>query len=86
MINNAGILHVDEIKLGKTIRETFETHAFAPALVTYVFVPLLKMSSQPRIVHVSSDNGAIIERLDEGFRTTSCRGPPTARARPLWTS
>lgn len=74
LINNAAVLFVDETRLGMTIRQTYETNTFAPALVTHVFVPLLQKSSAPRVIHGSSDQGSITERLGTSHPYHNLRG------------
>ena len=68
LVNNAGIL-LDEDKDVLTITsETFETtlrtNTLGPLLVSQAFVPLLKKSSAPRIVNVSSGGGQLADGAD----------------------
>jgi NAD(P)-dependent dehydrogenase (short-subunit alcohol dehydrogenase family) len=68
LINNAGIL-LDEDKSALTItpeifETTLRTNTLGPWLVTQAFVPLLKKSSEPRIVNVSSGGGQLEDGAD----------------------
>jgi NAD(P)-dependent dehydrogenase (short-subunit alcohol dehydrogenase family) len=68
LINNAGIL-LDEDKSALTItpeifETTLRTNTLGPWLVTQAFVPLLKKSSEPRIVNVSSGGGQLEDGTD----------------------
>jgi NAD(P)-dependent dehydrogenase (short-subunit alcohol dehydrogenase family) len=68
LINNAGIL-LDEDKdaLGITaeiFEKTLRTNTLGPWLVAQTFAPLLKKSSEPRIVNVSSGGGQLEEGAD----------------------
>jgi NAD(P)-dependent dehydrogenase (short-subunit alcohol dehydrogenase family) len=63
LINNAGIISKAdtaglEVTLA-TVRATLETNSLAPLLLSQTLVPLLKRSSAPRIVNVSSGMGAL---------------------------
>ncbi|KAI0403076.1 putative short chain dehydrogenase/reductase [Xylaria palmicola] len=64
LINNAGIIVTKECDVLTNMRETFETNVFGTEVVTQTFLPLLKKSSAPRLIHVSSDQGSITNRLD----------------------
>ncbi|KAK3331404.1 putative short chain dehydrogenase/reductase [Apodospora peruviana] len=65
LINNAGIIVTKPLVDTLTnLRETFETNTFGPMMVTETFEPLLKKSANPRLIHVSSDQGSITGRLD----------------------
>jgi NAD(P)-dependent dehydrogenase (short-subunit alcohol dehydrogenase family) len=68
LINNAGIL-LDEDKSGLTItteifEKTMRTNTLGPWLVAQAFTPLLKKSSAPRIVNVSSGGGQLEDGAD----------------------
>src|SRR6476620_10316184 len=68
LINNAGIL-LDEDKDALTItpgifETTLRTNTLGPWLVTQAFLPLLKKSSEPRIVNVSSGGGQLEDGAD----------------------
>jgi NAD(P)-dependent dehydrogenase (short-subunit alcohol dehydrogenase family) len=63
LVNNAGIMSKAdaaglEVTLA-TVRATLETNALAPLRLSQTLVPLLKRSSAPRIVNVSSGMGAL---------------------------
>ena len=63
LVNNAGI----DI-LGPTTRDTlrtaFDTNVFGVMLLTNAVMPLLKASSSPKIINVSSEIGSITLKLD----------------------
>ena len=63
LVNNAGIAldqGEDVLKLSVgTIETTLRTNAIGPLVVSQVFVPLLKKSTSPRIVNVSSAAGQL---------------------------
>ncbi len=68
LINNAGIL-VDEDKDALSLtpeifEKTLRTNTLGPWLVAQAFVPLLKKSSAPRIVNVSSGGGQLEDGAD----------------------
>lgn len=63
LINNAGIISHKQTLIGQ-LRDTFETNAFGPAIVTETFLPLLEKSSGARLIYVSSGLGSINMRLD----------------------
>ncbi|KAF4543350.1 2-amino-3-carboxymuconate-6-semialdehyde decarboxylase [Lasiodiplodia theobromae] len=67
LINNAGLMSKLD-SLEEQLRETFELNTFAPALVTQAFVPLLKLSTNPRLIHISSDLGSIALKSDPSFK------------------
>jgi NAD(P)-dependent dehydrogenase (short-subunit alcohol dehydrogenase family) len=62
LINNAGVygdpIGVVDYDLGRA-HEVFEVNTFGPWRLCQAFVPLLKRSSQPRIVNVSSGAGQL---------------------------
>ncbi|KAI0182296.1 putative short chain dehydrogenase/reductase [Xylaria flabelliformis] len=74
LINNAGIIVTKPCDTLTNLRETFETNAFGPAVVTETFEPLLKKSASPRLIYVSSDQGSIGNRLDPDYKWYSLRG------------
>ncbi|KAF1937984.1 NAD(P)-binding protein [Clathrospora elynae] len=62
LINNAGICPetgTEQWPSRPTLRSTFETNVFGPAVLTEALVPLLKRSSAPKIINVSSVLGSI---------------------------
>jgi NAD(P)-dependent dehydrogenase (short-subunit alcohol dehydrogenase family) len=68
LINNAGILLEDD-KDALTItteifQKTMRTNTLGPWLVAQAFAPLLKKSSSPRIVNVSSGGGQLEDGAD----------------------
>jgi NAD(P)-dependent dehydrogenase (short-subunit alcohol dehydrogenase family) len=68
LVNNAGIL-LDEDKSALTItpeifETTLRTNTLGPWLVAQAFAPLLKKSSEPRIVNVSSGGGQLEDGAD----------------------
>ncbi|KAK0642627.1 6-methylsalicylic acid decarboxylase [Lasiodiplodia hormozganensis] len=67
LINNAGLMSKLD-SLEEQLRETFELNTFAPTLVTEAFVPLLKLSTKPRLIHISSDLGSITLKSDPNFK------------------
>ena len=62
LINNAGICPVDFTR--SALRESLETNAISPAMVTQAFAPLLRQAKIPRVVYVSSMMGSIEMRSD----------------------
>ncbi|KAH8671740.1 putative short chain dehydrogenase/reductase [Xylariales sp. PMI_506] len=74
LINNAGIAVTRKCDTLTNLRETFDTNTFGPALVTETFEPLLKKSSNPLIIYVSSDQGSITHRLDPKHNWTKNQG------------
>lgn len=73
LVNNAGIM-LDSSKTGASIfhadaglvRNTFETNALGPLMVTKALVPLMRKNSYGRIVNVSSGMGQLSE-MDGGY-------------------
>ncbi|OIW28196.1 putative short chain dehydrogenase/reductase [Coniochaeta ligniaria NRRL 30616] len=74
LINNAGIIVTKPCDTLTNLRETFETNTFGPAIVTETFEPLLRNSSNPRLIYVSSDAGSITTRLDKTYKWYGLRG------------
>ncbi|KAI4603867.1 hypothetical protein KJ359_003689 [Pestalotiopsis sp. 9143b] len=67
LINNAGILPIGPgQETLERLRMTFETNLFGPWLLTEALEPLLKNSSAPMIINVSSDQGSITRKLEPG--------------------
>lgn len=64
LINNAGICPNEMSR--SLLRETLETNATSPALVTEAFAPLLLKSKEPRLIYVSSILGSIAKRESFG--------------------
>jgi NAD(P)-dependent dehydrogenase (short-subunit alcohol dehydrogenase family) len=75
LVNNAGILLDDDKDVLTITPETFETtlrtNTLGPLLVAQAFVPLLKKSSAPRIVNVSSGGGQLADGAD-GWAPAYC--------------
>jgi NAD(P)-dependent dehydrogenase (short-subunit alcohol dehydrogenase family) len=74
LINNAGVIVTKPCDTLTNLRETFETNAFGPVVVTETFEPLLKKSSSPRLIYVSSDQGSITNRLDPSYKWYKVKG------------
>ena len=75
LVNNAGIL-LDEDKSALTVtpeifETTLRTNTLGPWLVSQAFAPLLKKSSEPRIVNVSSGGGQLEDGAD-GWAPAYC--------------
>jgi NAD(P)-dependent dehydrogenase (short-subunit alcohol dehydrogenase family) len=75
LVNNAGIL-LDEDKGALTItpeifETTLRTNTLGPWLLAQAFAPLLKKSSEPRIVNVSSGGGQLEDGAD-GWAPAYC--------------
>ena len=64
LINNAGVLlnsdDIEELKM-EDVRITMETNFFGPLQLAKALIPLLKESSDGRIINVSSGMGALSE-------------------------
>lgn len=70
LINNAGLMSkLDTLKA--QLRETFVLNTFAPALLTEAFVPLLRNSENPRVIHISADLGSISLKSNPASRDYS---------------
>jgi NAD(P)-dependent dehydrogenase (short-subunit alcohol dehydrogenase family) len=73
LVNNAAItsgLDPASTVTAEDMRRTYETNVFGVATVTNAFLPLLRRSSAPRIVNVSSGMGSIALIADPGFEVT----------------
>lgn len=73
LINNAAIITgVDPASkvTAENLRRSYETNVFGVATVTNAFLPLLRMSSSPRIVNVSSGMGSIALIADPDIEVT----------------
>ena len=68
LINNAGLIDKDSNLLYQ-MRNTFETNTFGAAMVTYAFVELLKKSTDPRLLYISSGLGSITMQADLESKT-----------------
>lgn len=75
LVNNAGILLDEDTDVLKILPEAFETtlrtNTLGPLIVSQAFVPLLKTSSEPRIVNVSSGGGQLADGAD-GWSPAYC--------------
>jgi len=75
LVNNAGICLDEDKDVVKISADTFEktlrTNTLGPLLVSQAFVPLLKKSSAPRIVNVSSSGGQLADGAD-GWAPAYC--------------
>ena len=63
LINNAGVAG-GASNLAQQMNETFKTNVTGQALVTQAFIDLLKKSSTPRLIYVSSGLGSISKRVN----------------------
>ncbi len=72
LINNAGIFGgYPQKALDATIEQfktTYDTNVYGVVRVTQTFIDLLKRSSEPRIVNVSSSQGSITLHSDPSYR------------------
>ncbi len=68
LVNNAGIMSTADGLLCDTdlqvIKDTFETNFFGTAYVTQQLIPLLRKSSAPRVVNISSGLGSLTLNQD----------------------
>ena len=75
LVNNAGIaLNEDEdvLKISvETFETTLRTNTVGPLVVSQAFLPLLKKSTAPRIVNVSSGGGQLADGAD-GWSPAYC--------------
>jgi NAD(P)-dependent dehydrogenase (short-subunit alcohol dehydrogenase family) len=73
LINNAGIAgdQTQDFVSGDidNLRKIFDTNFFGTVQTTQELLPLLKRSSQPAIINVSSEVGSLAMRLDTGRNT-----------------
>jgi NAD(P)-dependent dehydrogenase (short-subunit alcohol dehydrogenase family) len=69
LVNNAAIaLDKEESVLkitAETLETTLRTNTIGPLIVSQAFIPMLKKSNAPRIVHVSSGAGQLSEPPDD---------------------
>jgi NAD(P)-dependent dehydrogenase (short-subunit alcohol dehydrogenase family) len=67
LVNNAGITAAGQGKPSETsadvVRTVYDTNVFGVVRVTNAFIPLLRRSSAPRIVNVSSRLGSIAQNV-----------------------
>lgn len=57
LINNAGVYENDSSK--KAFMKSFEINSYIPFMVTELLLPKLKVSTNPRIIHITSLMGSI---------------------------
>lgn len=74
LINNAGIIAYQEPNLIKALGQSFEVNVLGQLRVTEAFEPLLKKSTNPYLIYVSSKQGSITERLGSDNRNREIRG------------
>ncbi len=78
LINNAGVYGgYPQSAFDSSIeqfRNTFETNLFGVVKVTQSFIDLMKKSSQPRIVNVSSSQGSIALHSDPTYKYYDYKG------------
>lgn len=58
----------EEDTLINSLRRTFETNVFGQMLLADTLVPLLKKSTNPYIIYVSSEQGSVTFRLDPEYK------------------
>ena len=75
MVNNAGIAILQKTTELADLRDSFNTtfnaNVTSVAAVTSIFLPLLRLSSDPRVIHVSSGRASLQRSTGDNF-------PPTA--------
>lgn len=64
LINNAGITLKNPPDRRTELLQIYNTNAASPLILTEALIPLLKKSSDPRIINVSSGLGSISDRSD----------------------
>jgi NAD(P)-dependent dehydrogenase (short-subunit alcohol dehydrogenase family) len=78
LVNNAGIYGgYPQLALDSTIiqfKSAYDTNVFGNVRVTQAFIDLLKQSSEPRIVNVSSSQGSITLHSDPSYRYYDYKG------------
>ncbi|KAK0701452.1 hypothetical protein B0T21DRAFT_455866 [Apiosordaria backusii] len=74
LIQNAGIIVHHPCPTLENLRQTFETNVFGAKVLTEAMVPLLKKSTNPRVIYVSSEQGSITLRLDPEYKYKNTRG------------
>ncbi|KAF2866194.1 hypothetical protein BDV95DRAFT_612057 [Massariosphaeria phaeospora] len=78
LVNNAGICPEPEKEQWpsrEVMRSTFETNVFGPTVLTEALVPLLKKSSSPRIINVSSIVGSTSAISDHSSPISAVKYP-----------
>src|SRR4051812_28517188 len=78
LINNAGIYGgYPQTALDSTIdqfRETYDANVYSAVRVTQAFIDLLKRSSEPRIVNVTSSQGSLTLHSDPAYKYYDYKG------------
>ncbi|MCA8830453.1 SDR family oxidoreductase [Hymenobacter pini] len=78
LINNAGILGgMSQPALGtdvRVIKEVFETNVFGVIEVTQAFIDLLRASTEPRVVNVTSGLGSLTLHNDPSWKYYPVKG------------
>ncbi|KAI0384763.1 putative short chain dehydrogenase/reductase [Hypomontagnella monticulosa] len=74
LINNAGVIVYQPLDTITVLRQTFEINVFGQMIMTETMEPLLKKSSKPYIIYVSSEQGGITARLDPNYPWREVRG------------
>lgn len=77
LINNAGVCPERDGTWPdrELMRTTFETNVFGPTLVTEALIPVMKRSSNPRIINVSSTLGSITLISEHGTPYSAVKYP-----------
>jgi len=74
LVNNAGIVVLHPKNRRSELLDTYNTNAASALLLTEALTPLLKKSSDPRVINVSSGLGSMTMRVDETttwYKTTA---------------
>ncbi|RYC55651.1 hypothetical protein CHU98_g10559 [Xylaria longipes] len=74
LINNAGIIVYQQVDALTSLRRTFETNVFGPLVVTETLEGLLRKSTKPYVIYVSSEQGSVTKRLDPEYEFREIRG------------
>ncbi len=78
LVNNAGIRgngpQAPSVIAIEDVRRVFETNFFGVIQVTQAFMPLLKLSAEPRIVNVTSDLASLTLHNDPSWRYYAFKG------------
>ncbi|KAI3573108.1 putative short chain dehydrogenase/reductase [Fusarium oxysporum f. sp. albedinis] len=67
LINNAGIVVYQDVDRVTAFRRSFETNVLGSLRVTETLEPLLKKSSKPLVIYVSSSQGSVSLRLNPEY-------------------
>jgi NAD(P)-dependent dehydrogenase (short-subunit alcohol dehydrogenase family) len=76
LVNNAGIAEMSQTGLSESmdsIRKVFETNFFGPVRVLQLALPLLRKSTAPRVVNVSSTLGSLTKNSDPSWDFASVK-------------